>query len=259
MRLFLSAVIGLALLTAVADADENEDGLLRVMTYNIHHGSGLDGKLDLSRIARVIADAKPDLVALQEVDFKTRRSGQIDQASKLAKLCDMKSVFGKAIDYQGGQYGNAVLSAKTIIGFENHQLPRADGKENRSALTVTIQLQSQQQIVFASTHFDHHGTQAREDASRVVHRLAAQSDALFVLAGDLNAEPKAPALLPLASSLRQVNEKPMPTVPAIKPVKQIDYIFIDKRAKWQVESVEVIDDGGASDHRPMLAVLRIRD
>ena len=75
---------------------------LRVLTYNIHHGEGVDGKLDLKRIAQVITSVDPDLVALQEVDRGTRRTQEIDQPAELAQLTKMHVVFGGNIRYQGG-------------------------------------------------------------------------------------------------------------------------------------------------------------
>jgi len=83
-------------------------GELRLVSYNIHHGQGLDGKLDLVRIARVIKKHQPDFVALQEVDNKASRSGKVDQAAELAKLLGMKHVLGKCINLGGGGYGNAI-------------------------------------------------------------------------------------------------------------------------------------------------------
>src|SRR5687768_15481548 len=83
-----------------SDVDRPPPLRLRVLTYNIHHGEGVDGRLDLERIARVITAEEPDLVALQEVDVKTRRTGGVDQAAELARLTGMHFAFGKAIDYE---------------------------------------------------------------------------------------------------------------------------------------------------------------
>src|ERR1700724_2661395 len=83
---------------------------LRVLTYNIHHGEGTDGRFDLSRLARVMKSVQPDVIALQEVDRGTERSGGVDQLAELARLTDMHAEFGKAMDYSGGGYGVAWLS-----------------------------------------------------------------------------------------------------------------------------------------------------
>src|SRR4051794_910403 len=81
----------------------------RVLTYNIHHGEGTDGRLDLGRIAGVIKSCQADVVGLQEVDQATERSGGVDQAATLSELTGLHATFGKAIDYRGGAYGLAVL------------------------------------------------------------------------------------------------------------------------------------------------------
>src|SRR5688572_12746619 len=102
---FYAAVAAPALGQSGPAPDSNTPLRLRVLTYNIHHAEGTDGKLDLARIARVIHEQQPDLVALQEVDVKTRRTGGVDQAAELAKLTGMHVAFGKGIDFQGGEYG----------------------------------------------------------------------------------------------------------------------------------------------------------
>ena len=82
---------------------------VRVMTFNIRHGRGVDNEINLPRIARVIQDGA-EVVALNEVDRRTRRSGGVDQVEELANLLDMEYALSPSIEYQGGQYGNAVLS-----------------------------------------------------------------------------------------------------------------------------------------------------
>ena len=94
----LSVVLGIVLISPQSTAAEPLQ--LRVLSYNIHHGAGIDGKLDLPRIAGVITAVNPDLVALQEVDRKTRRTKQQDQPAMLAKLTGMKILFERNIDFQ---------------------------------------------------------------------------------------------------------------------------------------------------------------
>ena len=72
----------------VSLAAAEQPARLRVLTFNIHHGRGADGQIDLARIARTVRAASPDLVALQEVDRNTSRSGGQDQLKQLAKLPD---------------------------------------------------------------------------------------------------------------------------------------------------------------------------
>ena len=116
-----------------ARSDAAEPRSLRVLCYNIHHGEGVDGKLDLARIARVIRSVDPTIVALQEVDSRTTRTDRVDQPAELARLTDMKVVFEKNIEFGGGEYGNAVLSKLPITGHRNHLLPLLDGGGQRGA------------------------------------------------------------------------------------------------------------------------------
>jgi len=88
----------------VSSVHAEESSRIRVLSYNIHHGEGTDGKLDLARIAKVIEAAKPDLVALQEVDVEAQRSGKVDQAQELSRLTRLHVAFGPSMDFQGANH-----------------------------------------------------------------------------------------------------------------------------------------------------------
>ena len=121
-----------------ASAEPTEPSTLRVLTYNIHHGEGRDGRVDYERLAATIARLKPDVIALQEVDNKTRRVDGIDQATELARRLKMKHFFGKAIDFSGGQYGQAILSRFPIGTHKTHLLPSGAEQEQRIAVEATV-------------------------------------------------------------------------------------------------------------------------
>ena len=231
---------------------------LRILTYNIHAGKGLDGKIDLQRIANVIKSVNPDLVALQEVDVKTRRSGNVDQAKTLAQLCNMKHVFGKAINYQGGEYGNAVLANREIIASNAIELSEA-GAERRSAVGAAIYQDKNKNrpITLISTHWDHRSAEARTQASKRLAEIVTQSEGVVVVAGDFNCELDSREISSLMKVAASPSAKPVFTFPSKNPSKQIDFIVVDKQAKWKLKKLAAIDDRGASDHRPLLAVFEI--
>lgn len=147
--------IGLSLFVArVALGDDSKR--LRILSYNIHHGEGVDGKLDLERIAGVIRSVSPDLVSLQEVDRKVIRSKSVDQPAELARLCDMKVVFEKNIELQGGEYGNAILSKLPILSHRNHPLPMNNPGEARGVLAAELKWSGHAlPLLFLASHFDH--------------------------------------------------------------------------------------------------------
>ena len=100
----LGLLLFLSLITVEVSADQKTQ-TLRVLCYNIHYGQGTDGKYDISRLARVIQETKPDLVALQEVDVGVKRSNRVHEAQRLAELTGLAVRFGPTQHYEGGLFG----------------------------------------------------------------------------------------------------------------------------------------------------------
>jgi len=113
--------------------------VLRVMTYNIHVGVGMDQKLDLERIADVINHERPDLVGLQEVDRGVRRTQGVDEIGELSKLTRMNYAFAHNLDYQGGEYGVAVLSRFPIKNIDHRKFENRRESERRGMLRVEVE------------------------------------------------------------------------------------------------------------------------
>ena len=129
---------------------------VKVLTYNVLGGRNTDGARDLDRIAEVINALDPDVVALQEVDRGTGRLNGVDLPAELAARTGMKAVFGRAMYYDGGEYGEAILSRFPLVDTTNHPLPHQPTSEPRAALAATIQIpDSDQTFVFIGTHLDH--------------------------------------------------------------------------------------------------------
>jgi endonuclease/exonuclease/phosphatase family metal-dependent hydrolase len=238
-------------------------GVLRVMTYNIHHANPPSEavKIDMEAIARVINQQKPDLVALQEVDVHTERSGKkLDQARELARLTGMKSFFMKALDYQGGEYGVAVLSKYPIVDSAGYLLPRdpAIGGEDRAVASVTVELPGKKKIIFASTHLD------LKDANRLSQSKALtghfeNSSIPMILGGDFNALVGSPAINWFDQHFtRTCSNDCSPTIPVKNPNRTIDFIMYKPQASFKVLSTRVINEQYASDHLPVVAELEVK-
>lgn len=236
-------------------ADPDQPKTLRVLSYNIHHGEGIDGKLDLPRLARVIRAADPDVVALQEVDFKTKRTGGVDQTAELARLTGLSGVFGKAIDYQGGEYGQAILARVPLGKGTIHTLPGEPDREQRIAFAVPLTLDGRE-ITFATTHLHHQNDEFRQQQAAKLNEVFGESARPVILAGDLNATPDSKPLATLAAKWTVATTGPdLFTFPVEKPTKQIDYVLFRPGDTFRVVRATVIDESVASDHRPILAVL----
>jgi endonuclease/exonuclease/phosphatase family metal-dependent hydrolase len=232
---------------------------VRVLTYNIHHGEGTDGRFDYERLARIIRSVNPDLVALQEVDQKTQRANGIDQPAELARLTGLHVAFGKALDFSGGGYGNAILSRWPLLETRTDPLPSSAGHEPRAVLSVRVKINgAREPFWFASTHLDH----TRDESERLAHvaRLnelfAGEPSGPILLAGDLNAVPESKAMQILFTRWSDASAaSPQPTIPAGNPRSRIDYVLFRPADRWRVVETRVLAEPVASDHRPLLTVL----
>ncbi len=239
---------------------------LHILCYNIHHANppSKPGIIDLEAIAKVIREHSPDLVALQEVDVNTIRSGKTsNQAETLARLSNMPYYFfAKAIDYEGGDYGVAILSKFPMENMKNTALPTEEETkgEHRTLATAEILLPGGKRIVFASTHLD----AQKQDTNRYlqINKIveALQLEKLpVIIAGDLNAVPTTRIIEVLDNHFTRtcVNNCGF-TVSQINPIRTIDYIAFKPSTNFQVVQHKVIDEQYASDHLPVKVVLKVK-
>ncbi len=255
---FLAGLLSL-LAAAALSAAPAAPASIRVMSYNIHHAEGIDGKLDVERIARVILDAKPDVVGLQEVDRGVERTQKRDLPAELAKLTGMTVVFEKNIPHQGGEYGNAVLSRLPIKRAKNTHLKSFANGEQRGVQQVVLEVGGRE-ILFMNTHLDARRDPAeREHSSTELKAIVAAAAMPVILLGDFNAAPDAPSIAALRAFLTDtwtaLYREPGYTIPVRKPNKRIDYIWLTPGAFAPV-SMQVLSSE-ASDHLPIVAELRL--
>ncbi len=260
MRAQLFMILILANLASTGFALADRPVRIRVLSYNIHHGAGVDGQLDLGRIAKVIQSVSPDLVALQEVDKNATRSNSVDQPAELARLTGMNVIFGANIPLQGGQYGNAMLSNWELCDRNNVSLPNTNDGEQRGLLTATALVGANTAIRFLATHFDHRSDDADRVASaKRVNEFVSGINAPAVLAGDINAIRSSRVLQELQEEWTIAGTDEQPTVPVANPDRQIDFVFFRPADRWRVIETRVLPDTVASDHRAILAVLQLND
>ncbi len=251
---FLFACLACGKTASVADDGQS----LRIMTYNIHHCEGMDRIIDVARIAGIIRKQNCDLVALQEVDRNTKRCGSVDQMAELGRLTGMQPYFGKAIDYDGGEYGLGILSRMPIVDSKAMKLPSDASREQRIALEVFVKPADGPAFVFVCTHLDHSGgPNDRKDQNTELRKLFGNGPGQAILAGDFNSTSDKPELVAVLEHWADVDsEKLAPTFPVKSPKSKIDYIFLQKDSPWSVVSAEVLNEPVASDHLPLVAKLR---
>jgi len=226
-----------------------------VMTYNIHHGEGRDGKVDLDRIARIIRENNPDVVCLQEVDLNLPRTNHLDFGAELAKRLGMPTVFESNYAFDGGEYGNATLTRLEILSHENIALPNPDPTqvEPRGCLKTVLRTPAGPVQVF-NTHLGLNADERKAQAEAILKHVW---KAPTILTGDLNegiAQPGASLLLTqFKDALTQGG------VPAVQGAHvRIDHVLVS--GEFDVLSSRIVstpDTAIASDHLPYVAELSL--
>ncbi|MCF6402203.1 endonuclease/exonuclease/phosphatase family protein [Chitinophaga filiformis] len=240
---------------------EKQHDTLKVLSYNIHHANppSRPGLIDLDAIARVINEQQLDFVALQEVDVNTGRSGKdVHEANVLAAKTGMHAFFAKAIPYDGGEYGVAVLSRYPVKEGHAYALPSVAGvkAEPRVLCTVTVTLPEGTQVMMASTHLD----VTKSDSNRILQtreitRILGQTVMPVILAGDMNAKEGSKAISILDSTFTRTCQHCPFTIPVETPRSAIDFIMYKPASAFRVVQHRVLPERYASDHLPVLATL----
>ena len=264
-RRALAALASAPLTAAATIAAASAAPTLRVLCYNIHYGQGMDGQYDIPRLAEVIKAARPELVALQEVDVGVRRSGRVHQVQELGRLTGLTARYGPTQHYEGGLFGNAILTRLPILDELIQPLPYTEATPElvtypRGALALTLQAPDGRPLRFISTHFQHNLPEDRVAQARAINDLfAPASDSLrTILAGDFNAKPEEEPIAILEQRwTHAIDPARAPSAPSVNPKSRIDYIFTRPAAAFELLSSEVVPEEMASDHRPVLAELRL--
>jgi endonuclease/exonuclease/phosphatase family metal-dependent hydrolase len=242
---------------------------LRLMTYNVHRCVGVDRKLDVERVAAVIAASRPDIVALQELDVGRARTRNVDQAHALAQLLGMKSHFHAAMHVEEEQYGDAILTAlpeRLVRAAALPGYPRVRGLEPRGALWVAVDLGNGIELQVINTHLGLVPQEQQRQAAALLGEkwlLSEGFTAPAVLLGDFNATPYSQTYRMLHTVMRDAQAgrrvSPTSTFPSRFPFMRIDHVFL--AGEVEVKSVSSPYDARArvaSDHLPLVVDLEVR-
>ena len=223
---------------------------LKLMSYNIKNANGMDNVCNFQRIANVINNTSPDVVAIQEVDSMTNRSGQKYVLGEIAERTQMHGYFAPAIDYDGGKYGIGLLTKQVPLRLQTLPLP---GREEAR----TLILAEFPDYIYCCTHMSL-TEEDRMKSLELVKAFTSSSTKPLFLAGDMNAEPESGFIKKLQKDFQILSNPKQHTFPAPDPKETIDYIAtLKQNAKgFAVISAKVINEPMASDHRPILVELR---
>ncbi|MEI5984049.1 endonuclease/exonuclease/phosphatase family protein [Sphingobacterium sp. PU5-4] len=232
---------------------------VRILTYNIHHANppSKPNVIDMEAIAKVINEAKTDVVGIQEVDINVSRSEMINQAEKLAEMTGMEYFFSKGINLEKGYYGVLILSKHKIIGKRRYDLPMPVASENRSLAIVDVQLPDGKTISLANTHLDLK-EENRIAQATFINELGELYSKPLILVGDLNARPDSKPIKILEEYFVRNTSTNKPTIPVVNPKSEIDYIMVLKNREFEWKSYTTINETYASDHLPLVAEITFK-
>lgn len=267
----LSAFLLLVLVLAACAGAPAEPPLprLRIVVWNIHHGEGLDGRVDVPRLAAELRRLEPDFVLLQEVDVGCRRSGGVDTPAVLAEQLSMHAAFAQNIPFQGGSYGNAILSRWPIESQQNRHYRMLREGEQRGLLTARVESPAGR-LAVGCTHVDYRPDDAERLANAAEVLEVVRAEGLLVVGGDFNDLPDSRVHRKLCGSLvdcwieaaseagaevAEVAEGAEGfSYPAAAPAKRIDWL-LRAAPGWRTVAARVVPTA-ASDHCPVLFELR---
>lgn len=249
---------------------------VKVMSFNIAHGLGMDGEVNLENTARIIEESAAEIIGLQELDrYFTERSSFMDQVEWLSNRLGMYAAYGANINFAPieaerpkRQYGNAVLSKYPIKYIENHLLTQVSSPlvhdEQRGILETIIDVNGTY-VSFFNTHLALKDEELRVSIDEIF-ALTSKSRFPKIVTGDFNAPPTHPEIKRMTQRFTDVfaelNQNDTHTYPSVydnvetgeeyRPVTRIDYIFTDQNLAVEGAAAIATD---ASDHLPITAQL----
>ena len=249
---FLPFCFLVCFISGYAQTHPQTENTIRVMSYNVRNALGMDNVTDYQRISEVINQTDPDVVALQELDSVTNRSGGVDVLTQLASLTAMYPTYGASIRYDGGKYGIGILSKEKPLSSKLIPLPGRE--EARSLLMVEFN-----KYVLCCSHFSLNSDD-RLASVGIIDRAVKDFDKPVILAADLNATPASPAIEAFKQNWTILSDTARFTFRSDNPTRTIDYIlgYTPKGQTYAVWQRRVLDEPTASDHLPLFADVRLK-
>lgn len=235
----------------------------RLLTWNVHRCVGRDGKCSPERIARIIAEQNPDIVALQELDVRRSRTGRVDQAEVIARTLGMTHHFHPAYRVMEEAYGDAILTARPSRMVKGGALPGVgplSGLEPRGAVWATVHVGGAE-LQVVNTHL---GLRGHERIVQVETLLGhdwiggPHCREPVILLGDFNAVPRSRVYARITRALSDaqctgLRRKPQATFPARLPFLRLDHVFVSKGVEVsRAETLRTREARMASDHLALI-------
>ena len=221
---------------------------VRVMSYNVKNGYGMDGVKSIERCAEIVREVQPDVVAVQELDSCTRRNKFYVLGKMAEKAGGYHAYFGATIPHSGGKYGIGVLSKKPALSVKFHRLPCR--KEPRGLLVVEFD-----KYYMLCTHLSLN-EEDRVTSVGIIRDVVSKLDKPAFIAGDMNARPTSKPMVAFKEFAQVLSDDRKFTIPSTEPRACIDYV-LGTNGSFKVLSDRVIYDTYASDHLPLYVDVKV--
>lgn len=231
---------------------------LKIMTYNLRFGQ----LASLEDFSTYIKGEAPDIVALQECDWKTARELAPQQAGKafvneLAYHTGLFGLYGKAINFKNGYYGIGILSKYPIVRSERILLPNPDRKEQRVMLVAELDMPDHSTLTFICTHLEVSSAKARKAQIQFINEKVKKIKTPVILAGDFNACPQEEEVKNGFDKWINATDTSC-TFSTMKPETKIDYIYGYPKNSMKVISTRTDTNSKLSDHFPVCSKVIIQ-
>lgn len=230
---------------------------LRVMSMNIRQGAEFaDNKSE--PYSELINKYDPDVIALQEVDYKTTRNGGKDWLNEVAMQTGMFPYFIKSMNYKGGGFGPALLSKYPFYKMEK-TIFKHQGEEDRATGWIYVMFPDGISLRVGSLHL------ALSSSQLTIQQFASINKAFFaedeltpaLMIGDYNAVPGSDPINYVKNRWQEVIPNMGLTCPADKPTSQLDHVMGYPKSAWTCTHYEVLAHPELSDHCFILADLKL--
>lgn len=233
---------------------------LRIATYNVHKCQGMDGRVRPERIAEVIREFAPDVLALQEVLSIDDGRREMNQARYLAESLGMALAFGQTRELNGGAYGNVLLSKLPVRSFCHYDLS-VPGRENRGCLRTDVHLPDNTVLHVFNLHLGTAFMERRRQAKMLLEQELIRSrdlDGARIVLGDFNEWLPGLVSRVLAAEFQSADIRTLlkykRTYPGVFPLMHLDHIYYDAALRpVKVLLHRTMKALLASDHLPLVA------
>ncbi len=238
----------------------NADTTLKVVTYNIKHGTDLVGQKSIVKQAAFLNMHQPDLLSIQEVDKLTKRSGLVDQTSFFAHKLALNSVFQRFMHYDDGEYGIAAFSKFPVLSKSTINLPNGLEPRNFPMFTVDV---AQQPLIFVPVHFDWPTNDNQRFAQAKALLAALNTQYPVILAGDFNDIASSRTMLLFKQAGFDFHQKNKATYLGSDVeeniLPEIDFIAVRSGNKVSLSLLDskVIENNALSDHAPVVSWINV--